>query len=328
MSPVHPTNTRESYRVAAHVPPHPPHWITPSGPTLPGSTPPRPRAAQPAESSGSPLRRLLFSPASHSCLLARWQQHHHQHHHQQQPSQLDGGYGLLQGVFGGGGAASSTSRTCRALWSWNALSGAATLLSEDPDTAAVGAGGADGAAGGDAAGRWVVLSATYGVVEIAAVAATPGAAAVAPALPAAAGLDPAAAASHLLDAVLSQAAAIAAAGGNLQPLVAGLERRLGALGALATTASQAATLGRYSTQLLDLLPKQWAGGAAAAAAAAATAAAPPGGGAAAGGSAAASGGVAVSVAEQLADKESRHALLLQCLAMSGVLHALAPSVLR
>eukprot|EP00198_Chlamydomonas_reinhardtii_P007577 XP_001696914.1 predicted protein [Chlamydomonas reinhardtii] len=103
------------------------------------------------------------------------EQHHHQHHHQQQPSQLDGGYGLLQGVFGGGGAASSTSRTCRAL--------------------------------------------------------------------------------HLLDAVLSQAAAIAAAGGNLQPLVAGLERRLGALGALATTASQAATLGRYSTQLLDLLPK-------------------------------------------------------------------------
>ncbi|PNW75309.1 hypothetical protein CHLRE_12g521750v5 [Chlamydomonas reinhardtii] len=242
---------------------------------------------EPAESSGSPLRRLLFSPASHSCLLARWQQHHHQHHHQQQPSQLDGGYGLLQGVFGGGGAASSTSRTCRALWSWNALSGAATLLSEDPDTAAVGAGGADGAAGGDAAGRWVVLSATYGVVEIAAVAATPGAAAVAPALPAAAGLDPAAAASHLLDAVLSQAAAIAAAGGNLQPLVAGLERRLGALGALATTASQAATLGRYSTQLLDLLPKQWAGGAAAAAE-------PP----------------------------------LACLAMSGVLHALAPSVLR
>ncbi|KAG2439233.1 hypothetical protein HXX76_004595 [Chlamydomonas incerta] len=267
---------------------------------------------EPAEASGSPVRRLLFSPASHSCLLARWQQ--------QPPSQLldGGGFGLLQGAYGGA-AGGATSRTCRALWSWDALSGAATLLSEDPDTAAIGAGGADGAAGGDAAGRWVVLSATYGVVEIAAAAATPGAAAPVAAPAAAAGLDPAAAASHLLDAVLNQAAAIAAAGGNLQPLVAGLERRLGALGALSTTASQTATIGCYSTQLLDLLPKQWAGGAAAAAAAAATAAAPPGGGAAAG---------AVSVAEQLADKESRHALLLQCLAMSGVLHALAPSVLR
>ncbi|KAG2499006.1 hypothetical protein HYH03_003192 [Edaphochlamys debaryana] len=260
---------------------------------------------EPADPPGtSTLRRLLYAPASHTCLLARWQQ--------QQPSASLDPYGA---GFGGG------ARVCRALWSWDAASGAAAQISEDPDTAAIGAATGDGKAAADggaaAAGRWVVLSATYGVVEVAAVPPSASASAAPSALmPANLGLDLAAAIANLLDAVLSQAAATAAAGGNLQPLVSGLERRLAALGALGTSAGQA-TLAHYSTQLLDLLPKQWAGGSAAAAAQAAS------------GVATGPGlGLSVGLAEQLSEKESRHALLLQCLALGGVLHALAPEVLR
>ncbi|GLC37784.1 hypothetical protein PLESTB_001476500 [Pleodorina starrii] len=260
---------------------------------------------------GGPLRRLLYSSHSHTCLLARWQQPQPQN---QGPNQPLAGAAAHYHPYSDTGA---SSRVCRALWTWEAATGAARSLSDDPDTAAVDIAAGDD--GGGAAARWVVLSATYGVMEIAAVAAPPpqaAAAAAPPPLPGAAGgLDPAAVIANLLDAVLSQAAAITAAGGNLQPLVSGLGRRLGALGALGSPMGQS-TIAHYSTQLLDLLPKQWAGGGTAAAAVAMS-----GGG---GGG----GGVPLTVAEQLSDKEFRQSLLLQCLALSGVLHALRPDVLR
>ncbi len=93
----------------------------------------------------------------------------------------------------------------------------------------------------------------------------------------------------------------------------------------AITPAGEAAIARYSTQLLDLLPKQWVGSGEGGS---------PGEGA--GGTAGGGGSVVPallaalpgSVSEQLAEKESRHALLLQCLALSGALHALAPQVLR
>lgn len=206
----------------------------------------------------------------------------------------------------------TSARVCRALWTLDATSGTATSLYDDPDTSAVDVAANDAIQGTGA--RWVVLSATYGVIEIAAVsallAAEPGAAAATSA--SSGGLDLAAVISNLLDAVLSQAAAITTAGGNLQPLVSGLGRRLSALGALHSPTGQS-SLAHYSTQLLDLLPKQWAAGSAAAVVV---------------GGATGGGGGPLTVAEQLADKEFRHSLLLQCLALSGVLHALDPEVLR
>lgn len=69
------------------------------------------------------------------------------------------------------------------------------------------------------------------------------------------GLEPAAAAARLLDALLAQAAALVAAGGNIGPLAAGLGRRLAAAGVMAPSAQGA--LAQYSTALLDMLPKAW-----------------------------------------------------------------------
>jgi hypothetical protein len=146
--------------------------------------------------------------------------------------------------YGGGTEVASGGRhvySCGALWSWSAISGASARFSDDPDTAAVASAAQPAAAGGDGAGPgggeggeaggdvWVVLSATYGVVEVSAAAAS-GAAAPS-AGPAA--VDAAAAAAHLMEAALSQAAAVAAAGGSLAPLAGALARRLTVLGALA-----------------------------------------------------------------------------------------------
>ncbi|EFJ40851.1 hypothetical protein VOLCADRAFT_99306 [Volvox carteri f. nagariensis] len=265
---------------------------------------------EPLDSTAATRRRLLYSGHSHTCLLARWEQH---------PGSLLQGaqaFQVAQHYPGGTDMASGSggARVCRALWTWEATSGTARPLSDDPDTAAVDIAAGDAA---DAASRWVVLSATYGVMEIAAVAAAPAAA---PLATVSGGLDLAAVIANLLDAVLSQAAAITAAGGNLQPVASGLGRRLGALGALDSPMGQS-TLAHYSTQLLDLLPKQWAAGSAAAVVVAGGVGV--GGGGGAGGS-----GVPLTVTEQLSDKESRHSLMLQCLALSGVLHVLEPEVLR
>lgn len=103
---------------------------------------------------------------------------------------------------------------------------------------------------------------------------------------------------------------------------------VGSVLCIVTPAGEAA-IARYSTQLLDLLPKQWVGSGEGGGRGEAA-------GSMAGGTASGGGSVVPallaalpgSVSEQLAEKESRHALLLQCLALSGALHALAPQVLR
>ncbi|GIL70998.1 hypothetical protein Vretimale_4080 [Volvox reticuliferus] len=241
---------------------------------------------------GACRRRLLYATQSQACLLARWEKSHLPYAH---PDAMLVHDHDAAGETGGG------AWVCRALWTWGSASGTARPLADDLDTAAV-----DIVVAADGAARWVVLSATYGVMEIDTVAApsqqrggpcgNPDAAA--------GGLVAAAAIANLLDAVLSKAADIATSGGSLQPLVGSLSRRLGALGALNTFA-----LADYSTQLLDLLPKQWAAGNT-------TAAMMTG------------GGVPLTVAEQLADKEFRHSLLLRCLFESGTLQLLSPGVRR
>lgn len=164
-------------------------------------------------------------------------------------------------------AAVAGGRSGRGLWLWSPTSpsGTATCVSEDPDTAAVAlsdAAPAAAAGGGVPLARWVLLSATYGVVELDAAASAArrasadarGPAVAAPLAAAAGDLDPAAAAGHLLDALLSQAAAVAAAGGSLQPLVASLERRLAALGVLGTPAGGSAYSNEVHVCLGKLLP--------------------------------------------------------------------------
>mmetsp|Transcript_19311 Transcript_19311/g.41732 ORF Transcript_19311/g.41732 Transcript_19311/m.41732 type:complete len:1007 (-) Transcript_19311:157-3177(-) len=174
-------------------------------------------------------------------------------------------------------------------------------LSTDPDILAVAAGQG---AGGKAS--WVVLSATYGVVDVAAgVAEEPQYAHR--------GTTPLTAEQEqqvitLLDASVNQgllaeqhARLVGQQPQALLGLVAGLQRRLEGLGAFSpVTNSQ--VFGRYSTHVVDLLPKQWA----------------------AGGAAATTGGVTFT--EHLAEKEARHNMLLACLAEGGILHRLPPSV--
>ncbi|GLI58606.1 hypothetical protein VaNZ11_000337 [Volvox africanus] len=246
---------------------------------------------QPADGYAASRRRLLYASQSQACLLVRWEK--------SQPPDFHPDAMLVHDHD----AADETGGAwaCRALWTWSAASGTARPLADDPDTAAV-----DIVVAADGAARWVLLSATYGVMEIDAVAAQERGGPAGTADAAAGGLDATAAIANLLDAVLSKAAHIVNAGGNLQPLVCSLSRRLGALDTFALDNS---ALADYSTQLLDQLPKQWASGST-------TTAMMKG------------GGVPLTVAEQLADKEFRHSLLLRCLFESGTLPLLSPRVRR
>lgn len=155
------------------------------------------------------------------------------------------------------------------LQEWAADGHDAVLLSEDPDTVAAAAlptpaaaTAAHAAHGAHGHAAWLLLSSTYGLMEVASsgdghasLGGTGGVGGTgAPAGPLT--YEQQVQVQQLLDSVVNQAAAQAAAQQSLLALASSLRRRLEGLGALSTTGNMA-IIATYSTGLVDTLPKQW-----------------------------------------------------------------------
>lgn len=187
----------------------------------------------------------------------------------------------------------------------------AVVVAEDPDTLAAAAAlplHRGPASAPDTA--WVVLNATCGLMELGL-----SAGATAQGAGGAPGSRPAGPMTHeqqlqahqVLDTLVTQAVTMAQQQQPLHSLAAGLRRRLEVLGVMEPLDNTQA-IATYSTELVDMLPKQWALGGLAAAHG--------------------SGSAAGLMNQLIVEKEVKHSLLLQCLADSGVLFALPADVLR
>uniref|UniRef100_A0A7S3VQF7 Nucleoporin Nup133/Nup155-like N-terminal domain-containing protein n=1 Tax=Dunaliella tertiolecta TaxID=3047 RepID=A0A7S3VQF7_DUNTE len=159
---------------------------------------------------------------------------------------------------------------------------------------------------------WLVMNATYGLLQAGLMSGDEAASKQAAPDQAAQAYGPLTAEQQmhihqLLDSLINQAAAVQAQQQPLMGLAAGLRKRLHNLGALASSDNMQ-VFASYSTGLVDMMPKQWALGGLSS----------TGGGSIAGG----------LMAQLLAEKEAKHALLLQCLGDGGMLHSLPKDVLR